>query len=169
MKLLIGEIIPTKGEITKDRRLRVGVFNQHSFDHLDFNKTPVEYLCFKFSHEYLTYQAARNLLGKFGLNPRAHTIPIKHLSGGEKARVAFAELHFFQPDILILDEPTNNLDIEYIDVLLLMLKDFDGGILTVTHDEYLLKKLDFVLWAVEDKGVFEIDGDFDDYKKEILD
>lgn len=55
---------------------------------------------------------ARKVLGRYGLSGHAHTIPMRDLSGGQKARVVFAELALRQPDVLIMDEPTNNLDIE---------------------------------------------------------
>lgn len=73
------------------------------------------------------------------------------------------------PDIIILDEPTNNLDIESIDALAEAIRDFDGGVLMVTHDERLVVRTDCTLWIVENQGIDEIDGNFDDYKKEVLD
>lgn len=66
-------------------------------------------------------------MGKFGLEAHAHTIPNADLSGGQRARVAFAELSRRAPDILILDEPTNNLDIESIDALADAINEFEGG------------------------------------------
>ncbi|WKY13207.1 hypothetical protein Q1695_004203 [Nippostrongylus brasiliensis] len=113
-------------------------------------------------------QSARKNLGKVGLAGHAHTVKIKDLSGGQKSRVALAELALGQPDMLILDEPTNNLDIESIDALATAIESFDGGVVMVTHDERLVRATQCTLWVVENQEVAEIDGDFDTYKKEVL-
>jgi ATPase subunit of ABC transporter with duplicated ATPase domains len=85
----------------------VGVYNQHFVERLPMEEDPVTYLRRLFNEE--TYQSVRNKLGKYGLEGHAHTIPIRDLSGGQKARVVFVELSFMAPHLLFLDEPTNNL------------------------------------------------------------
>lgn len=104
LKLLVGDLEPTKGEQKKNHRLRIGRFDQHSGEHLTAEETPSEYLIRLFN---LPYEKARKQLGTFGLISHAHTIKMKDLSGGQKARVALAELCLTAPDVLILDEPTN--------------------------------------------------------------
>ncbi len=100
------------GEIVRNRFLRIGKYSQHFVDVLPMDVTPVEYLQSTYSGR--TYQEVRNLLGTFGLGGHAHTIPIRDLSGGQKARVVFASLSLQNPHILFLDEPTNHLDIESV-------------------------------------------------------
>ena len=107
--------------------------------------------------------------GSFGLQSHAHTVQMKDLSGGQKARVALAELTLSAPDVVILDEPTNNLDIESIDALADALNEYQGGVIIVSHDERLIRDTDCQLWVIEDQGIEEIDGGFDDYRKEVLD
>jgi len=107
-------------------------------------------------------------LGRYGLPGHAHTIKIRDLSGGQKARVVFAELALMEPDVLILDEPTNNLDIESIDALADAINEYSGGVILVSHDARLIQETDCQLWVIEDKGISEIDGDFDDYRREVL-
>ncbi|KAF6769561.1 hypothetical protein AHF37_12496 [Paragonimus kellicotti] len=114
------------------------------------------------------FQEARSTLGKFGLESHAHTIANADLSGGQRARVAFAELSRRCPDILILDEPTNNLDIESIDALALAINEYEGGVVIVSHDQRLIRDTNCTLWVIEDCTINEIDGDFDDYRREIL-
>ncbi|XP_039598449.1 ATP-binding cassette sub-family F member 1-like [Polypterus senegalus] len=129
-------------------------------------ENPTEYLMRNFN---LPYQDARKCLGRFGLESHAHTIQISKLSGGQKARVVFAELSCRQPDVLILDEPTNNLDIESIDALGEAINDFKGAVIIVSHDARLITETNCQLWVVENQSVNQIDGDFEDYKKEVLD
>lgn len=166
LKLLAGELEPTKGERRVDQRARVAKFDQHSGEHLTSEESPTQYLQRIFN---LDYQDARKMLGSFGLAGHAHTIPNVQLSGGQKSRVALCELALRGPHVLILDEPTNNLDLESIDALADALSTFQGGVVIVTHDERLIRATDCQLWVVENQTIEEIDGDFDDYRQEILD
>jgi len=165
LKMLTGQVDLMQGEVIRNPRLRIGFYNQHSTDQLDVNLSPVEYVQREFN---LPYQDARKLLGRFGLAGHAHTILIKDLSGGQKSRVALADLASREPDVIILDEPTNNLDIESIDALAEAINEFEGGVLFVTHDARLILETHCQLWIIEDKGIEEIEGDLADYKREIL-
>ena len=165
LKLLAGELEPTKGEVERNRKARVAKFDQHPGEHLTGEESPVEYLQRLFN---LDYQQARKQLGSFGLVSHAHTIPNNQLSGGQKSRVALCEMALQGPHVLILDEPTNNLDLESIDALSEALNEYKGGVVVVTHDERLIVETNCNLWVIEDKGIFELDGDFDDYRLEIL-
>uniref|UniRef100_A0A3Q2DTS6 ABC transporter domain-containing protein n=1 Tax=Cyprinodon variegatus TaxID=28743 RepID=A0A3Q2DTS6_CYPVA len=124
-----------------------------------------KYLMRKFN---LPYQDSRKCLGRFGLESHAHTIQISKLSGGQKARVVFSELACHQPDVLILDEPTNNLDIESIDALSEAINEYKGAVIIVSHDARLITETQCQLWVVEDQTVNQIEGDFEDYKREVL-
>ncbi|KAL5104780.1 ATP-binding cassette sub-family F member 1 [Taenia crassiceps] len=166
IKLLTGELTPTEGERRINHRAKIGKYDQHSADQLNLSESPAQYLMRLFN---LNIQEARGTLGKFGLESHAHTIPNADLSGGQKARVAFAELSKRAPDILILDEPTNNLDIESIDALAEAINNFEGGVIIVSHDERLIRDTDCILWIIEDQDIVEICGEFDDYRREILD
>ncbi|CAI9621566.1 unnamed protein product, partial [Staurois parvus] len=163
--LLTGKLTPTKGEMRKNHRLKIGFFNQQYADQLNMEETATEYLQRNFN---LPYQDARKCLGRFGLESHAHTIQICKLSGGQKARVVFAELCCREPDVLILDEPTNNLDIESIDALAEAVNEYKGAVITVSHDARLITETNCQLWVVEDQSVNQIEGDFDDYKREVL-
>lgn len=165
LKLLSGELEPKSGERRANHRARIAKFDQHSGEHLTSEESPTQYLQRVFN---LDYQEARKYLGSFGLATHAHTIPNCQLSGGQKSRVALCELALHGPHVLILDEPTNNLDLESIDALADALSTFQGGVVVVTHDERLIRATDCVLFVVEDQTIEEIDGDFDDYRQEIL-
>ncbi|TDG40159.1 hypothetical protein AWZ03_013422 [Drosophila navojoa] len=166
LKLLLGELEPQEGEQRKNHRLHVGRFDQHSGEHLTAEESAAEYLQRLFN---LPHEKARKALGSFGLVSHAHTIKMKDLSGGQKARVALAELCLSAPDVLILDEPTNNLDIESIDALAEAINEYEGGVIIVSHDERLIRETGCTLYVIEDQTINEIEGDFDDYRKEVLD
>lgn len=165
LKLLVGELSPITGELIRNHRLRIGRFDQHSGEHLTAEESPAEYLQRLFG---LQYEKARKALGTFGLASHAHTIKMKDLSGGQKARVALAELTLMAPDVVILDEPTNNLDIESIDALAEAINEYKGGVVIVSHDERLIRETECALYVIEDQTINEVDGDFDDYRKELL-
>uniref|UniRef100_A0AAQ4RF38 ATP-binding cassette sub-family F member 1 n=1 Tax=Gasterosteus aculeatus aculeatus TaxID=481459 RepID=A0AAQ4RF38_GASAC len=156
--LLTGKLSPVSMQ-------KVGFFNQQYADQLNMEETATEYLMRNFN---LPYQDGRKCLGRFGLESHAHTIQISKLSGGQKARVVFAELSCRQPDVLILDEPTNNLDIESIDALSEAINEYKGAVIIVSHDARLITETQCTMWVVEDSTVNQIDGDFDDYKREVL-
>eukprot|EP01039_Chlorochromonas_danica_P004459 gene4459-4884_t len=166
IKIITGEVDPPIGEVRRNPRLRIGVYNQHFVDRLPMEEDPVTYLRRLFNEE--TYQSVRNKLGKYGLEGHAHTIPIRDLSGGQKARVVFVELSLMNPHILFLDEPTNNLDIESIDALCDALKVYNGGVVLVSHDARLIETTDCVLWVVEDQNVTVWDSGFGGYRQYLL-
>ncbi|XP_048739644.2 ATP-binding cassette sub-family F member 1-like [Ostrea edulis] len=165
LKLLVADLEPQKGEAIKNHRLRIGKYDQHSADQLNMDETPCEYLQRLFN---IPYQDSRKMLGKFGLASHAHTIKIRDLSGGQKSRVALADLSCRAADVLILDEPTNNLDIESIDALADAINEYKGGVIIVSHDQRLIRETDCTLWVVEDQTINEVDGGFDDYRRELL-
>lgn len=166
LKLLTGEINPVTGEVKRNPRLRMGIYNQHFVDRLPMHKTPVEHLRDRYQDE--DYQSIRNRLGKYGLEGHAHEVTMRDLSGGQKARVVFVDLSLQMPHILLLDEPTNNLDIETIDALIKAINEFNGGIVCVTHDQRLIDECDCELWVVEDQDAKKWVAGFDDYKDKIL-
>ena len=98
-------------------------------------------------------EKARRALGSFGLASHAHTVRMKDLSGGQKSRVALAELTLSAPDVIVLDEPTNNLDIESIDALGDAIKEYDGGVIIVSHDERLIRETECQLWVIEEQVI----------------
>ncbi|CAK4881802.1 unnamed protein product [Aphanomyces euteiches] len=166
LKIITGDLNIEEGEVRRNGRLRMGVYNQHFVDKLPMGETPVEYLRRLFQD--ITYQDARNLLGKVGLEGHAHEIKNRLLSGGQKARVVLAELILMNPHMLVLDEPTNNLDIESIDALCEALNEYDGGVVVVTHDARLIEAINCVLWVVGDNDCVAYNGTFEDYKNAIL-
>ena len=161
-----GDLNPTSGDVRRNHRLRIGKYNQHFVDVLPMDKTPVSYLQSK--NEDMPYQKIRNHLGKYGLKGHAHEILLKQCSGGQKARVVLASLALEAPHILVLDEPTNHLDIETIDALAQGLREFEGGVVLVSHDARLICEAGCELWVVDNKTVTRFEGEFDEYRDSLL-
>ena len=90
-------------------------------------------------------------------------LPIGKLSGGEKGRLQIARLMLTEANFLVLDEPTNNLDIPSIEVLEAALDEFDGTVVAVSHDRYFLDRLATRIVAIEDGAVREYHGNYSDY------
>jgi ATP-binding cassette subfamily F protein 3 len=99
----------------------------------------------------------------------ALTLTIQELlSGGQKSRVAFACLSLTNPHILVLDEPSNHLDIEAMDALSSALNNFQGGVLMVSHDVTMLQNVCKTLWVCDSGSVKKFPGDVQAYKKRII-
>jgi ATP-binding cassette subfamily F protein 1 len=166
LKLITGELNPPVGDIRRNPRLRIGVYNQHFIERLPMDEDPVTYLRRLFNDQ--TYESARKNLGRYGLEKHAHTIPIRDLSGGQKARVVFVELSLMAPHLLFLDEPTNNLDIESIDALCEAVREYNGGVVLVSHDARLIETTNCQLWVVENQDVRPFESGFAGYRSHLL-
>ena len=166
IKLITGALNPTEGEILRNPRLHIGVYDQHFVDRLPMEEDPVTYIRRLYNKQ--SYQDVRNLLGRYGLEGHAHCIPIRDLSGGQKARVVFVELSLQNPHILFLDEPTNNLDIESIDALCDALRVYTGGVVLVSHDARLIESTNCQLWVVDEQDVIPWEEGFENYRSHLL-
>jgi ATP-binding cassette subfamily F protein 3 len=165
LKLLIGALSPTTGLISQNPRLRIGFFAQHHVDGLDLNTSAVSFMSQKFPGK--TDEEYRRHLGAFGITGMTGLQKMELLSGGQKSRVAFACLSAQNPHILVLDEPSNHLDIEAMDALSQALQQFKGGVLMVSHDVTMLQNVCTSLWVCDDGTIEHFDGTVKDYKKRI--
>ena len=137
LKIIVGELKSDSGEIKIGNRVKVGYLSQ-GHEELNENCTPLEELNNEFG---LTEGQARSELARLNLFAQVVEKPIADLSGGEKTRVALTKLILTGANFLILDEPTNHLDLPAREAIESALQDFDGTILIVTHDRYLLDKV----------------------------
>ena len=165
LKLLIGALDPTSGLISQKPRLRIGFFAQHHVDALDMNDSAVGFMSKKFPGK--TDEEYRRHLGAFGITGMTGLQKMEILSGGQKSRVAFACLSLSNPHILVLDEPSNHLDIEAMDALSDALNKFQGGVLMVSHDVTMLQNVCTSLWVCDNGTVEHFGGTVNDYKKRI--
>eukprot|EP01006_Ploeotia_vitrea_P036136 TRINITY_DN65980_c0_g3_i1.p1 TRINITY_DN65980_c0_g3~~TRINITY_DN65980_c0_g3_i1.p1 ORF type:complete len:664 (-),score=101.29 TRINITY_DN65980_c0_g3_i1:1242-3233(-) len=165
LRILCGELEPVEGIVEFNRQVRVGKYSQHFIDQLPTDKTAQEYIASKMGSEKIP--EARALLGCFGLEGLSHGNLIENLSGGQKARVAFAGISVSKPHVLLFDEPTNHLDLESIEALSEAIKKFDGGVLLISHDARLVRDTVKEIWVVDNKNVERLES-FDEYKEMVL-
>ncbi|CEH13169.1 probable positive effector protein gcn20 [Ceraceosorus bombacis] len=168
MKLLMGNINPISGDQKRNNRLRIGYFSQHHIDQLDLTVSPVAFLAAKFPGK--SVEEYRSHLGAFGIKGPTGLQIIATLSGGQKSRVAFAQLSLMRPHVLLLDEPTNHLDIEGLDALMDAIKAWNGGVIAISHDQRFIQNCMDQLWVAdaEKKTVTQFRGDVESYKSIII-
>lgn len=166
LKLLMEDLRPLSGFVTRNGRLRIGYFAQHHVDAMDLSLSAVLWMAQTFPGK--SDEEYRRHLGSFGITGSLGLQKMQLLSGGQKSRVAFAALCLNQPHILILDEPSNHLDTQGLDALADALIEFKGGILMVSHDVSIIDRVCDEIWISEDQQVKKFPGNINDYKKHIL-
>ena len=143
VKVLLGQLEPTGGVASLDHGARVALVNQHHADQLSFDKTPLAFMLEKFpgdggaAHE----REVRAHLASVGVSAAQQGTPSGALSGGQRSRVALAATSFAKPHLLVLDEPTNNLDLEAVAALADAVEKFEGGVVLVSHDQYFVQRV----------------------------
>jgi len=163
LKHLAGQLPILSGESWFSPNTIIGFFAQHQLEQLNVNSTPIDILLEHFSE--LTTQQAQDYLGRYGFHGDRVTEPVKHFSGGEKARLVLAIVIKTKPNLLVLDEPTNHLDLDMRESLTLALQEYTGALVLISHDRHLLKAVcdQFILVADNNISVFK--GDLDDYRQ----
>jgi ATP-binding cassette subfamily F protein 3 len=144
LKTLLGELDPLDGYARLGASLKIGYFAQVHSD-LDPNQTVLDSIL---EVKNLALGEARSFLGRFLFSGDDVFKPLADLSGGERSRVALARLVLQRANFLLLDEPTNHLDIPSQEILEEVLDDFEGTIVLVTHDRYLVDRLATQLWIL---------------------
>ena len=167
IKSLAGDLTLLKGERYCAQDLRVGYFSQHQLEQLHLPSSAIEHITRAKSD--LTELQARSFLGRFGFSGDQALDKVGTMSGGEKARLVLALIVLEKPQLLLLDEPTNHLDLEMRQALVLALQDFDGAIILIAHDRYLLESCVDEFYIVANGRVTDFDGDIDDYQQWLND
>jgi ATP-binding cassette, subfamily F, member 3 len=160
-KLILGEHHPLSGIIKVGNSTRVGYYAQRHETLLAWQgRTPIDML----QHiQPMSESAAVHKLLKFAFRYEQTRQPIGSFSGGEHSRLQLLALVLQQPNVLLLDEPTNNLDIASCEVLENALEEFEGAILTISHDRYFLERLVDRIVELEDGSLAEYVGGYTDY------
>lgn len=154
IKLMLQQLQPDTGKVRHGTRLDIAYFDQHRAE-IDLNKTVVDNLA-EGKQEITVAGRTRHVLGylqDFLFPPKRALTPVKALSGGERNRLLLARLFLKPSNLLILDEPTNDLDIETLELLEELLNEYTGTVILVSHDRQFVDNCVTDCWIFEGNGV----------------
>lgn len=173
LKLIMGIVKPDEGEIVIGQTVKIGCYAQEistrkedGISFMDPEIRVIDYI--KNTAEYVKTRdgslSASQMLDKFLFPPREQYSLIKKLSGGEKRRLNLLRVLMEAPNVLILDEPTNDLDIKTLTILEDYLDSFDGIVIAVSHDRYFLDRVVRRIFAFENGRLRQYEGGYSDYE-----
>lgn len=173
LKLIMGIIEPDEGEIVIGQTVKIGYYAQEistrkedGISFMDPEIRVIDYI--KNTAEYVKTRdgslSASQMLDKFLFPPKEQYSLIKNLSGGEKRRLNLLRVLMEAPNVLILDEPTNDLDIKTLTILEDYLDSFDGIVIAVSHDRYFLDRVVRRIFAFENGRLRQYEGGYSDYE-----
>src|SRR3954464_2771301 len=165
-KMVAGALALQSGQLKSDGRIRVGWFHQHQIEALDPNDTPLDIIRRERAED--SESARRSRLAQFGLGFDKQETTVADLSGGERARLLLNLVAMAAPHLLILDQPTNHLDIDSRRALLEALNDYEGAVILITHDRSLIDLVADRLWLAADGHIKPFRGDMDDYARFVV-
>ncbi len=166
LKLILGTIAPDSGTATMGTRIEVAYFDQMR-EGLDLNASLEDYI--SPGSEWIEINGnkkhVKSYLSDFLFSPERTNSPVSTLSGGERNRLLLARLFARPANVLVLDEPTNDLDIDTLDLLEQLLQDYKGTVFLVSHDRYFLDNVVTSIIAHEGEGFWrEYEGGYEDWK-----
>ena len=171
LRVLLQQLEPTEGTVIQGSNLQISFFDQLHAS-LDLSKTVKDNLCDGSDWVEIgdRRQHVLGYLQNFLFTPARARMPVRHLSGGERNRLQLAKMFSKAGNVLVLDEPTNDLDIETLDLLVEMLIDYEGTVLLVSHDRDFVDRVATTTIAFEANGPEEYIGGYNDYlrQKEVL-
>lgn len=162
IKLINGQLKPTQGRITTGSSIVTGYFSQHQTDIVRPAFTVMSEIK-RLSSPSCTDLQLKSALGLFMLGERYWEKKVEDLSGGEKNRLVLSTLFLSRANFLILDEPTNHLDMESREALMDALSAYQGTMLVVAHDRYLLSEVVSEIWELHADGIEVHQCGFDEY------
>lgn len=171
LKILLGQLAPDAGTVTHGTNLQIAYFDQLR-SQLKEDKTLIENLAGEGADTVVVGRQTRHVisyLGDFLFTPDRARSTVSMLSGGERNRLLLAKIFLKTANVLVLDEPTNDLDLETLDLLEELLGNFDGTVLLVTHDRQFLDNVTTSYIVFEGDGnLREFVGDYDAWRREHL-
>lgn len=170
LKMLVGEEMPDSGTITMGETILIGYFSQMA-EHMDEGMRVIDYV--KNVAEYIRtskgFTSASQMCERFLFTPEIQYNLIGKLSGGEKRRLYLLKVLMSAPNVLILDEPTNDLDIATLTILEDYLDSFEGIVIVVSHDRYFLDRVVDRIFAFElDGNIAQYEGDYTTYMEKAI-
>jgi ATP-binding cassette subfamily F protein 3 len=161
LRTVLGELRPLEGSLKLGDGVQVGYFAQ-AHEQLNSRNRVIDELL---AHKPMSEEDARNYLAAYLFRGEDVFKNIGELSGGERGRLALSLLAADGANLLLLDEPTNHLDIPSQEILQAVLERFDGTILLVSHDRYLVNRLANQIWQIEDGRMHVFKGDYEAYQR----
>ena len=162
LKVLMNEKPQLAGRFELGPAMSVGYFSQHSTERLTLDKMVLAEIR-RLSDPRTTEEELRSVLGLFLLPEETWERDVSSLSGGEKTRLVLATLFLARTNFLVLDEPTNHLDLESREALISALEDYEGTLLMVAHDRWLLSRVAEQVWGLGEDGITVFPGGFEEY------
>ncbi len=159
LKMLIGKMNPSEGSVSQRKNIKIGYFDQELED-VNKEKTIIDFMMDKTGKNE---NQLISMLKKYGFHQDVFNKKIKYLSGGERGRLNILRISIEKNNVLILDEPTNNLDIHLVDSLEKALQKFQGTIVFVSHDRYFVDKIATRIMEIKDKKISSYPGNYSDY------
>lgn len=172
LNIITGKLEPDAGMVDKGETVKIGYFRQE-IEEMDDETRAIEYI--REYREYIETKdgekiSASQMMEKFLFPPSEQWTPIGKLSGGEKRRLYLLKVLMDAPNILILDEPTNDLDIDTLTVLEDYIDEFNGAVILVSHDRYMLDRIVERVFVFEGKGrIKEYTGNYQYFKDQRKD
>ncbi|GMH97465.1 hypothetical protein TrST_g12677 [Triparma strigata] len=163
VKLLCDELSATRGQVKRNSHLKISRFTQHFEDVLELDMTPLDFFKQKIMPDK-EIATVRSMLARYGCSGDQQTQTMNQLSAGQKARIVFAKMAVDKPHILMLDEPTNPLDMESIDALARCLNSFQGGVIIISHDMRLIGQCAKEIYVCDNKKIERYNGDIMKFK-----
>jgi len=171
LKILSGKLEQSEGSLYTSSNLKIGYQTQERIKNMD--QKLFDYymesinLVLKDTEEFYSFERrVRSILTGLEFPEKTWERKISSFSGGEITRISLGKLLLVDYDLLILDEPTNHLDIESVQWLLNFIKSYNGAVILVTHDRYLLRKVGNRFWELNSGSLWDFKGDFELYRKE---
>ncbi len=161
LNIITKNIEPTSGEVIHGQTIKIGYFKQGVHD-LDMNLTVREYID-NISLNLATDRgeiSSMNLLEQFNFNKKLQYTKIERLSGGQRRRLYLLSILMEGPNVLVLDEPTNDLDIQTMQTLEDFIDEFKGIVITVSHDRYFLDRICSGLFVLKDRHITYVNGGY---------
>ncbi|HAD31014.1 MAG TPA: ABC-F family ATPase, partial [Methylophaga sp.] len=166
VKTLVGELAPKSGNVKWSENANIGYYAQ-DHDHLFKNNMTLFEWMSQWGSPEDDEQVIRGTLGRLLFSGHMIDKKVNVLSGGEKGRMLFGKLILQKPNILVMDEPTNHMDMESIESLNLALENYEGTLIFVSHDREFVSSLATRVFDMENEGITDFTGSYDEYLKSL--
>jgi len=164
LKTLIREMPIISGEVKWSENANIGYYAQDNNDEFTLEQSLFEWMS-QWRQPADDDQVVRGILGRMLFSQDDINKPVTALSGGEKGRMMFGKLMMQKPNVLIMDEPTNHMDMESIEALNLALENYEGTLVFVSHDREFVSSLATRIIDMSAEGIVDFDGNYEDYLK----